>query len=474
MNIDFITKRAQLLNKMAAIQTMELGSLLSEMRENSSGQPAGPYFKYQVWQDGRNISRRVPSEQAPSLQEAINNRQRFESLAKEFVDLTVAHTREMKPDAGSKKKDPTPEFVFAQDREAQQVISRFLEGLPNGNTVQQLEPALREILYKSGSLMMSVLLQQAVDQVDGSYQPKAGQQLKARVKTTVHCIFGTLVLFRDYYYNPDKGQGYYPADEALGLENGNTPALARLVCLEGADESSYHQAENHLLETGGIRFSARQIQRLVQRVGSDAQKWQLREAQKPDPDAKVVPILYISGDAKGVPMCKAELKGVKGKQPDGNAKKRSPYLGCVFTQHKADEKGRPMRDNDSTTYVSCFESIDTFGPQLRQEAIRRGMALALQVVMLIDGAVTLAKMGKDCFSSAIQIVDFYHALEHAGEVLQALLGSKEHPDYERQRSRWARQLLGDKVEKLIKEATEQCAGKACAKLVSNSHFGLEP
>ena len=104
MNIDFITKRAQLLNKMAAIQTMELGSLLSEMRENSSGQPAGPYFKYQVWQDGRNISRRVPSEQAHSLQEAINNRQRFESLAKEFVDLTVAHTREMKPDAGSKKK----------------------------------------------------------------------------------------------------------------------------------------------------------------------------------------------------------------------------------------------------------------------------------------------------------------------------------------------------------------------------------
>lgn len=55
------------------------------------------------------------------------------------------------------------------------------------------------------------------------------------------------------------------------------------------------------------------------------------------------------------------------------------------------------------------------------------MALALQVVLLIDGAVALEKMGRICFAAAIQIVDFYHALEHAGKVLEALLGSKNHP-----------------------------------------------
>jgi len=57
-------------------------------------------------------------------------------------------------------------------------------------------------------------------------------------------------------------------------------------------------------------------------------------------------------------------------------KTRMAYLGCVFTQHKRDEKGRPIRDHESTTYVSSFGSIDEFGPMLRQEAIRRGLPLA--------------------------------------------------------------------------------------------------
>ncbi len=72
-----------------------------------------------------------------------------------------------------------------------------------------------------------------------------------------------------------------------------------------------------------------------------------------------------------------------------------------------------MRDHASTTYVSTFDPIEQFGPMLRQEAIRRGLPLAKQVVLLVDGAAGLANMGRLCFPTAIQIVDFYHALEHA-------------------------------------------------------------
>jgi hypothetical protein len=32
------------------------------------------------------------------------------------------------------------------------------------------------------------------------------------------------------------------------------------------------------------------------------------------------------------------------------------YLGCVFTQHKTDEKGHPVRDYESTTYVQNTEA----------------------------------------------------------------------------------------------------------------------
>src|SRR5205823_3777659 len=174
---------------------------------------------------------------------------------------------------------------------------------------------------------------------------------------------------------------------------------------------------------------------------------------------------YVSGDASGVRMRKEEVQGRPGQQPDGSAKTRMAYLGCVFTQHKCDEKGHPVRDHQSTTYVSSFGSIDQFGPMLRQEAIRRGLGLAMQIVLLIDGATGLANMGRLCFAQATQIVDFYHALEHAGQVLVGLLGSKEHPDYKTRLRRWAKRLLKDQVEKLIAETRQECAKTSRAEAV---------
>jgi len=344
-------------------------------------------------------------------------------------------------------------------------MGRFQAGQPTGLAVQQLEVLVRTAIFKPATALVGHRLQGAADRIDAAYQPKPGQQRQGRESLTVQGLFGTFQLTRDYDYHAGKKQGHFPADAALGLAGGNTPALARLVCLEGAEEASYQKAENHLLETGGIPFSARQVQRLVQEVGAAAQQWQQREAQGPEPDRKAVPIMYISGDASGVPMRKAELEGRAGQQPDGGAKTRMAYLGCVFTQHKRDADGHPLRDHESTTYVSSFGPSDEFGPLLRQEAIRRGLPLALQVVLLIDGATGLAHMGRACFRTALQIVDFYHALEHAGQVLVALLGRKEHPDYAPRLRRWAKELLKDKVEKLIAQARREGVGKARAEVV---------
>lgn len=321
---------------------------------------------------------------------------------------------------------------------------------------------VRTAIFKPANQLVAFLLQAAADQIDAVYQPKPGQHRKSREALQVEGIFGSFLLHRDYYYHPGKKQGHYPADAALGLEGACTPALAKLICLEGADQSSYQQAENHLRDTGGIHVDARQIQRVVQRVGTQAQAWQERPAQPGSCDASV---LYVSADATGVPMRKEELEGRKGKQPDGSAKTRSAYLGCVFTQHKTDEKGHPIRDYQSTTYVSNMGPLEEFGPLLRQEAIRRGMGQAQKVVFLVDGAEGLENMGHLNFKDAIQIVDFYHGADHAGDVVAALLGSKEHPEYKARRSRWVRRLLGNGVKNLIEETRDECAGKPQAQQV---------
>lgn len=321
---------------------------------------------------------------------------------------------------------------------------------------------MRTAVFKSANVLVGWLLQQAADRADANYQPKVGQTRKGRKTIEVQGIFGCFPLERDYYYHPGRDQGHHPADTALGLEVGYTPALAKLMCLEGADEPTYLKAERHLEQTGGIRVSARQIQRVVQRVGSAAQGWQERQTQPGCCDA---PILYVSADGTGVPMMPEELEGRKGKQADGTAKTRQVYLGCIFTQHRVDDQGHPVRDYQSTTYVSSFKSIDDFGPLLRKEAIRRGMGNAGKVILLIDGAVGLECMGRSCFKDAVQIVDFYHALEHAGYVLAALIG-KEHPDYKKRLGRWAKRLLNDKVQNLIDETRRESAGPAKQKLKS--------
>jgi len=342
------------------------------------------------------------------------------------------------------------------------LMARFRTQQLTGLAVQELEVLVRTAVFKSANALVGFLLQEAANRADATYPPKPGQQYKGRVRLRVEGMFGSFALERDYYYHPGKQQGHYPADAALGLENGHTPALTRLMCLEGADETSYQKAEQHLAETGGIHMGARQIQRMVQRVGAAAQAWQEREAK---PGGSAVPIMYVSADGTGVPMRQEDLAGRAGKQPDGSAKTRMAYLGCVFTQHRTDEQGHPVRDYESTTYVSSFGPIAEFGPCLRQDAIRRGLALALQVVLLIDGAEGLANMGRLCFPGATQIVDFYHALEHAGKVLLARLGSKEHPEYKTRLGRWARRLLNDKVQLLIAQTRRECAGQAQAQAV---------
>lgn len=334
-------------------------------------------------------------------------------------------------------------------------MAQFSSQAPSGEAVQQLEILVRTAIFKPAADLVAFLLQDAIDRIDAAYQAKPGEHYKGRQVIEVQCLFGSFALVRDYYYHPGRKAGHFPADAGLGLEGGYTPALARLMCLEGADEPGFEKAERHLAETGGIRVSARQIQRVLQQIGSSAQAWQERERALGRTDA---PVLYVSGDGTGIPMRKEALAGRRGKQPDGSAKTAQVYLGCVFTQHGCDPEGHPIRDYESTTYVSSLQSIDQFGPLLRREALRRGMGTAGQVVLLIDGAAGLEHMGRDCFKDAIQIVDFFHAMEHAGTVLEALIG-KDHPDYKARLRRWAKRLLRDGVQKLIDESRRESRGR---------------
>lgn len=104
--MDSQNRRQQILVEMAQIDTMEKGRLTEEYRDSyKGGKPVklGPYYKYQRWEAGKNVSRRVPAVQAAELREAVEGYHRFKALAEEYAELTVEATRAATADPGKKK-----------------------------------------------------------------------------------------------------------------------------------------------------------------------------------------------------------------------------------------------------------------------------------------------------------------------------------------------------------------------------------
>ena len=83
-------RREQILERMNSLTRMERGKLCQQSR----GPGTTPFYKLQCWHRGKNHTRYVPVDELPALQEALAGHQRFQELAAEFVELTVAQTRQ--------------------------------------------------------------------------------------------------------------------------------------------------------------------------------------------------------------------------------------------------------------------------------------------------------------------------------------------------------------------------------------------
>jgi len=105
--MDYEKRRKRILGRMARIRCMEKGRLSEEYREGTRDGKSvrlGPYYKHQRWEDGRNVSRRVPAGQVARLRKAVDGYHEFEALAKEYAQLTIAMTR--RADSADSKKKP--------------------------------------------------------------------------------------------------------------------------------------------------------------------------------------------------------------------------------------------------------------------------------------------------------------------------------------------------------------------------------
>lgn len=250
---------------------------------------------------------------------------------------------------------------------------------------------------------------------------------------TVTTILGAMTVTRPYYLCAACGQGQHPLDAELELCAGSRSAgLDELLALLGATQDSFADASTVLERLTLVHVSPNTVRAATEALGAGLLVEQRQHAQaaqvgKARPAADAVPPqrLYITMDGVLAHLHERGWSELK--------------VGCCYQTHARPERKRPERLEiraHRLSYVTAVAEADVFGYHLWQEAARRGVLDAREVVVLGDGAHWIWNLADTHFPGATQIVDWYHASEYLWGAASAIWG-EHHP----QREAWAHQQL---------------------------------
>jgi hypothetical protein len=339
--------------------------------------------------------------------------------------------------------------------------------------LEAVEMLVRGSMHRAGAEILDRLLSTCSQEANEALCTcgHTARQHDTRPKQLLTAL-GPVQFERAYYVCPRCHQGQCPRDRELDVEDTcYSPGVRRMMAVVGS-ESSFEQGREQLELLAGIKVTAKAVERQSEAIGGDIEACEqvemgrAKQLELPEVCAPAAPLLYIEMDGTGVPVVKADTEGRAGKVDGQPAHTREVKLGCVFTQTATDEDGRPVRDEQSTSYVAAIETAEQFGLRLYTEAWRRGWSRAQKKVVLADGAVWIWNLADQHFPGAIQIVDLYHARQHLWELAGKLFPNHDKP-YKRWTARCLDRLDRGKIEGLVKTLHHsQPASAELAKIVT--------
>lgn len=201
------------------------------------------------------------------------------------------------------------------------------------------------------------------------------------------------------------GPGFSPLDERVALipRHALTPSLIDSIVRLGA-RLPFAQVPELLAHFTGVTVSASLVRRLTEAAGEAAVAEETAEVDRieqtrPRPPAGPL-VQQLSVDGAMVPL-----------------------IGGVWAEVKTLAVGTIVDGQTSdVSYCSRLTDADTFGDMAGGELHRRGTPTAGTVVAVSDGAAWCQSFVDLHRHDAVRILDFPHALEHLGQVAQALFG----------------------------------------------------
>lgn len=273
-----------------------------------------------------------------------------------------------------------------------------------------------------------------------SYKGRASRRLLTR--------HGEYTLTRRRYYCPSCRYGFVPLDRTLGLDRGETTLQVRLWVTELAPHVALGAGTRLLERLTGVKLGASTFERIALHVGNalrEAEWKATREhrAGQPPPVERKPSRLYVSVDGIYAPL--------------RDPWKRDGSLGnlhCRFGECKTAviyvAKRGPQGDVGVLwrAYTASFADSEQFGPLVATLAHRAGHHFAGELVFLADGQAYNWTIAAGQFPTAVQIVDYRHAVEHLYLVARTFFGegtAAVEPWVQARKE----ELLQDEVEKVV-------------------------
>ncbi len=112
-NLEALRQKQQSLRQaLQAIDRLRRGSLSCQFFPAAGARTArrGPYYVLQGFYQGQKFSERIPPDQAPQVQQDVDQYRRFQALAEDYVTVTDQLTRALEAQPDAKKNFNLPRW----------------------------------------------------------------------------------------------------------------------------------------------------------------------------------------------------------------------------------------------------------------------------------------------------------------------------------------------------------------------------
>jgi hypothetical protein len=218
---------------------------------------------------------------------------------------------------------------------------------------------------------------------------------------SVVTMAGTHEVMRRKYRCEVCGKWLVPRDKELGIGSGNYSIGVVALASEVSAGFAFEAAEDFLARRFGLDLCYKQVQRLAERTGA---------------------VVYEQEYGLALGVVNDDVALVCEERPEMltmSADGVMVHCNGAWTEMKC---ASFLSEENGRSTIATMEKSDKFGELMYLEAVRRGVRYAGKIVFVADGAVWIWNMVADHFPEAVEIVDWYHAVEHLWNVANAWYG----------------------------------------------------